>query len=137
MRGIGDRLSPPLVFAPLPAVLANPGVAVPTRDVFAALKAGPMASTERPQAERMDRGALEGFIAHEPNDLEPPAIGLQPLIATVLADLRAQAGCRLARMSGSGATCFGLFATEAAAAAAAAALQAAHPPWWVSATTLS
>lgn len=136
MRGIGEHLSAPLALAPMPAVLVNPGVAVPTRDVFIALNAGPVAGGPAQAAERLDAAALYAFIAQEPNDLEPPALALQPVIATVLADLRALRGCRLARMSGSGATCFGLFATEEAAAAAAAALHAAHPAWWVSVTTL-
>ena len=64
------------------------------------------------------------------------ALALQPVIGEVLADLRNGTGCRLARMSGSGATCFGLFDTAQAAATAAAALSKQHPVWWVRATTL-
>jgi len=70
------------------------------------------------------------------NDLEEPAIRLQPAIATVLAALRDTPGCALARMSGSGATCFGLFATSRAAATAAQRLRDRHPGWWVRATVL-
>ena len=105
MRGIGDLLSDPLDLPRLPAILVNPGVAVPTRDVFAALKpqtspqAGPSQSTTAPFDE----------IANGRNDLEAAAISLQPVIADVLAALGKLPGCRLARMSGSGATCFGLF----------------------------
>ncbi|MPZ40687.1 MAG: 4-(cytidine 5'-diphospho)-2-C-methyl-D-erythritol kinase, partial [Rhizobiales bacterium] len=75
-------------------------------------------------------------IATQPNDLEAPAVAIAPAIAEVLADLRALKGCRLARMSGSGATCFGLFGTAPAAAAAARMLRARHPDWWVRATKL-
>jgi 4-diphosphocytidyl-2-C-methyl-D-erythritol kinase len=81
---------------------------------------------------------LEGFVAYlsgHGNDLEPPAIEIQPVIARVLAGLRETKGCLLARMSGSGATCFGLFATPRTAAAAARSLSAAHPTWWVKATS--
>ena len=71
------------------------------------------------------------------NDLEGPAITLQPVIADLLDALRSTPACRLARMSGSGATCFALFDTTRAAAAAARALRGAHPTWWVRATTLN
>jgi 4-diphosphocytidyl-2-C-methyl-D-erythritol kinase len=71
------------------------------------------------------------------NDLESPAISLQPVIADVLAALRTLVGCQLSRMSGSGATCFGLFASMRAAQAAARTLRTHHPTWWVRATTLN
>jgi 4-diphosphocytidyl-2-C-methyl-D-erythritol kinase len=70
------------------------------------------------------------------NDLEAPAIALQPIIADVLADLRALPGCRVAHISGSGATCFGLFDSPRAAAMGARPLRMKHPEWWVRATTL-
>jgi 4-diphosphocytidyl-2-C-methyl-D-erythritol kinase len=76
------------------------------------------------------------YLAGERNDLEPAAIKLQPAIARVLAALRDEPGCALARMSGSGATCFGLFASSRAAAAAARRISAARPRWWVKATVL-
>jgi 4-diphosphocytidyl-2-C-methyl-D-erythritol kinase len=135
MRGIGDILSEPLVLAPLPAVLVNPGVAVPTREVFAALNL-------KPGAQSADTGppkttALLDEIAQGRNDLEQPAIELQPVIAKVLAVLRNLPACRLARMSGSGATCFGLFDSTHSAEAAARELHVGHPDWWVRATVLS
>ena len=139
MRGIGEVLSAPLALPRLPAVLVNPGVPVPTRDVFGKLA---LANGERRGARAADPGhvatadALLAYVTASTNDLEPPAIALQPVIAEVLAALRRQGGCRLARMSGSGATCFAVFASAAAAAAAAAALSAAQPRWWVCATTL-
>jgi 4-diphosphocytidyl-2-C-methyl-D-erythritol kinase len=70
------------------------------------------------------------------NDLEPAATRLAPVIAQVRAALTAQQACLISRMSGSGATCFGLFPDPLAAAAAARALKAAHPDWWVAAAPL-
>jgi 4-diphosphocytidyl-2-C-methyl-D-erythritol kinase len=70
------------------------------------------------------------------NDLEPAAISLLPLIADVKAAVGAQPGCRLAAMSGSGPTCFGIFDDDASAARAAAALTLAHPNWWIVPTCL-
>ncbi|MCC6890065.1 MAG: 4-(cytidine 5'-diphospho)-2-C-methyl-D-erythritol kinase [Hyphomicrobiales bacterium] len=143
MRGIGDILSAPLALPKLPAVLVNPRVAVPTKDVFAALPA-PLAP--RPQMEagmafdtlgqRLSGAALIARLTESRNDLEAPAIAIAPAIAHVLAELRTLSGCRLARMSGSGATCFGLFASAPEAVAAARALRARHPDWWVRATML-
>jgi 4-diphosphocytidyl-2-C-methyl-D-erythritol kinase len=142
MRGIGEILSEPLALPKLPAVLVNPRVAVPTKDVFAALRAQLEARGKAPSGidlearRRWKTGDLIETLAGEPNDLEAPAIAIAPAIAQVLADLRALRGCRLARMSGSGATCFGLFGTAPAAAAAARALRAKQPDWWIRATKL-
>ena len=72
---------------------------------------------------------LARFLETTRNDLEPPAMSLAPVIRKVLEAIAAQPGCLLARMSGSGATCFGLFTTDAAAREAAADL--ATPGWWV------
>ena len=135
MRGIGERLGPVPPLPPLDLVLVNPGVAVPTGAVFGAL----------PTAEGAPLGAMdwadgrrERFIAWlgaQRNDLEPPARALAPDIDAALAALSAAEGCLLARMSGSGATCFGLFDGRdgGAARAAARAISAAHPDWWVQA----
>jgi 4-diphosphocytidyl-2-C-methyl-D-erythritol kinase len=144
MRGVGDVLSAPLDLPRLFAVLVNPGVAVSTRDVFAALKlaSGPAsggASSPTPLVSEGWAGEPTAFVAalaKERNDLEAPAIELEPAIADVLAVLQALPDCRLARMSGSGATCFGLFPTNAAAAAAARTLRVGYPQWWVRATAL-
>lgn len=135
MRGIGDKLSPPIALTPMPALLVNPGVAVPTRDVFQKLSAG-TAIASALHVESLDAPRIEEFIGKVGNDLEKPAVALQPVIADVLREVGVLAGCRLARMSGSGATCFGLFATGALAANAANTLRHAHPSWWVVATTL-
>jgi 4-diphosphocytidyl-2-C-methyl-D-erythritol kinase len=138
MRGIGERLSGALATPELAAVLVNPGVAVPTRDVFAILdfKPGVAARAGRTKALPRDRARFVEYLAGESNDLEPAAIKLQPVIGRVLTALRGQAGCDLARMSGSGATCFGLFRSSRAAAAAARNLAKAQPRWWVKATSL-
>lgn len=132
MRGIGEILSAPVAMAPLPAVLVNPGVSVPTKDVFVKLAAPPMPARVPANEPPVSLDALTAAR----NDLEPPAIALQPVIAEVLAALRATAQCRLVRMSGSGATCFALYASGRAAAAAARILRETHPRWWVRATTL-
>jgi 4-diphosphocytidyl-2-C-methyl-D-erythritol kinase len=132
MRGIGDILSDPLDLPKLSAFLVNPGVAVPTRDVFAALNlpAGQVAPASESTTSFADQ------IANGRNDLEGPAIELQPVIADVLSVLRKLPGCRLARMSGSGATCFGLFDSMRASTAAARTLRVGYPAWWVRATSL-
>ena len=138
MRGIGDVLSEPLVLPALPALMINPGVPVPTRDVFARFGLKP--GERRGEASKIDPARLEdrdGLIAYlesQPNDLEAPAIALQPVIADVLAALARQGGCLLARMSGSGAPCFGLFETDALAQSAARALQSSNPAWWIAPT---
>jgi len=137
MRGIGDILSAPLDLPKLHAVLVNPGVAVPTKMVFAALNLDATPPTSNASAQWPSNPAdLVAVLAKDRNDLEAPAIELQPVIAALLAVLRNLPGCRLARMSGSGATCFGLFDTSVAAAAAARTLRVGYPDWWVEPTTL-
>jgi len=139
MRGIGEKLSPPLAMPKLAAVLVNPGVAVPTNDVFAMLGLKPGGGIKRLAKARAlpcDGAGLIELLAEERNDLEPAAIKLQPVIERVIAALRGAPGCRLARMSGSGATCFGLFTSARAAAAAARSISTAQPRWWVKATVL-
>jgi 4-diphosphocytidyl-2-C-methyl-D-erythritol kinase len=147
MRGIGEVLSPPWRLPDLPALLINPGVSVATKDVFAALRAPPVAQHQRSElpeegwaqggaAGTPARDALIAFVSRHGNDLEPAAMALHPAIAQALAALRALPGCRLARMSGSGASCFALFDSGRAAAAAARALRQAHPQWWIRPTVL-
>jgi 4-diphosphocytidyl-2-C-methyl-D-erythritol kinase len=137
MRGIGERLSAPFALPPLPAVLVNPGVALPTKAVFAGWQPSPAAAAPLDEAvlkKLTSAHELVRLVAEQTNDLEPPAIVLQPAVADVLAALRERPGCMLARMSGSGATCFGLFATNDKAKAAEKALFASQPTWWVKAT---
>ena len=137
MRGVGEILSAPIDLPLLPAVLVNPGVAVPTRDVFAALRLqrAPSPLEGEGWGGGCERADVFAKLATHRNDLEAPAIALQPVIADVLSELSAAPKCSLARMSGSGATCFGLFASARPAKAAAQALRARHPDWWVRATT--
>jgi len=139
MRGIGEVLSGPLALPGLPAVLVNPGVAVPTRDVFAMLKAPEVAGASSMPVDDVprERAALLTYLALHGNDLEPAAIALQPVIGDVLAELRALPGCRLARMSGSGATCFGLFDSLKAAMRESARLARVNPSWWLRSSVLA
>ncbi|MDQ4136314.1 MAG: 4-(cytidine 5'-diphospho)-2-C-methyl-D-erythritol kinase [Pseudomonadota bacterium] len=140
MRGLGEVLGPPLRLAPLFAVLANPRVPVETPRVFKALGLEP--GQDLPGAAHPDlpagAPARDVLLALQGgrNDLEPPACTVQPLVGEALAALERTPGCRLARMSGSGATCFALYDDCTAAAAAAKALRRARPDWWVKATSL-
>ena len=143
MWGIGQHVwRPPqgslLPAAGLPAVLANPRIAVATGAVFRALAAPAISSggaPARPEPLR-DVAAVYAYLDQRPNDLEAPAVTLAPQIACVLAALRGLPGARLARMSGSGATCFALFDDWPQAEAAAARLHADQPSWWIAATML-
>ncbi len=140
MRGIGEVLSAPLTLPKLPAVLVNPGVALPTKAVFARWKPATnseIASDLDAVANVSGRDQLLQFLDTQSNDLEAPAIALQPVIAEVLTVLRGLPGCRLARMSGSGATCLALFSGRAVARESAKVLRGKFPHWWVKATTLN
>jgi 4-diphosphocytidyl-2-C-methyl-D-erythritol kinase len=147
MRGIGDLLSAPLPLPQLHALLVNPGVTLPTKLVFAGWRSSATAASASASAAdsaanfailaKMDNEQqLFGWLTRETNDLEQPAIALAPVIVEVLATLRAAAGCRLARMSGSGATCLALFSSAVETAAAAKHLRAQFPHWWISETML-
>jgi 4-diphosphocytidyl-2-C-methyl-D-erythritol kinase len=130
LGGIGEILAeaPPLPAAWL--LLVNPGVALSTPAVFRARQGpfGPPAPLDRAPA---DAAALAAALAVRRNDLSEAAISLAPEIGDVLDALSGQPGCLLSRMSGSGATCWGLFAGAAACRAGAAALRQAHPRWWI------
>lgn len=136
MQGVGERLTP---VPPLPAawlVLVNPGVGVATPAVFRALASkinSPMPEAIPTFAAAAD---LAAFLSEHRNDLEAPALSIHPVIGTVRSRIAASPGCRIARMSGSGATCFGLFDTEAEARSARRQIQTDHPQWWVSAAPL-
>jgi 4-diphosphocytidyl-2-C-methyl-D-erythritol kinase len=135
MTGVGERLEPVAV-PTLWLVLANPGVRVATAAVFGGLRhhGGPP-MPPLPTFDGFD--ALVDYLAGQRNDLESPASAAVPPIAEVRAALAAQPGCRLARMSGSGATCFGLFAREGPARSAAAAIGRARPGWWLAAAPVA
>lgn len=130
MGGVGDVLEPAPALPALPLVLVNPGRSVSTPDVFRA-RQGSFGTAAPFETDAVDAMALAALLRERTNDLAAPAIGLVPEITDVLAALEAAEGCLLARMSGSGATCFGLFAAPAAAAAAAARIGRAHAEWWV------
>jgi 4-diphosphocytidyl-2-C-methyl-D-erythritol kinase len=137
MRGVGEVLDP--LPTPLPAasvVLVNPGIAVTTPRVFAALSRRDNPPLPRELPRLADLTELAAFLAMTRNDLAPAAEALAPVIAEVREALSAQPQCRFARMSGSGATCFGLFPDPLAAAAAARSLAARRPDWWVAAAPL-
>jgi 4-diphosphocytidyl-2-C-methyl-D-erythritol kinase len=130
MRGIGEKLSPPLPLPSLPAVLVNPGVPLATRDVFAKFKLVSAVAQARDDVPAAS-DALVDYLARQDNDLTQAAIACVPMIANVLDALRALPGVRLARMSGSGPTCFALCGSRAEADAAARGLKAAHKDWWI------
>jgi 4-diphosphocytidyl-2-C-methyl-D-erythritol kinase len=136
MEGRGERISR----APdLPAtwiVLVNPGVAMSTGDAFAALGDRHGVGMPKPRG-WSTRSAFIDFLKQQANDLEPAARFAAPAIRDVLDALANAEGALLARMSGSGATCFGLFGDADAAAAAAGRIGQAYPKWWVRATRLA
>ena len=140
MRGIGDELGPLLALPPLPALIVNPGVPLETRAVFERmhLPAGwrTNASAHPTLADGEPVDAVFKALRRGRNDLEDPACVLAPVVSDVLAVLGAAPGCRLARMSGSGATCFGLFADCRTAARARKAILRVHHAWWVKTTML-
>jgi 4-diphosphocytidyl-2-C-methyl-D-erythritol kinase len=116
-------------------VLVNPGIALPTASVYRGF-AGPFSPPARFSIPR-DPADFAGMLASRRNDLTGAATALVPEIGAVLDGLTATPNSLLARMSGSGATCFALFATVEEAAVAARRLQADHPAWWVAAAMLS
>jgi 4-diphosphocytidyl-2-C-methyl-D-erythritol kinase len=137
MRGIGEELVNVEFPHKVPILLINPGIPVSTPDVFQALK-----NKQNPELNALpEQGAsqadLIAYLAVQRNDLEAPAIEVAPEIEECLGALRAIEGARLVRMSGSGATCFGLFDTFEKAQAAAELVQNQHPNWWVMPSVLS
>ncbi len=135
VSGIGERVVAAPALPPAWLVLANPGVPLATAAVFAA-RQGSFSAPMRWREPIVDLRAWIARLVACRNDLEAPALALVPEIREVLATLRDTAGCMLARMSGSGATCFGLYAVEAAASAAARRIAATRPGWWVRAAPL-
>ena len=141
MAGIGEEIEIIQGFPALPAVLINPGVAVPTGPIFKALglprpsTAGP-GLTDLPRQSFTSVDDVVGWLGAQRNDLQAPAIGLAPEVGQVLEALELEETCRLARMSGSGATCFGVFGTETEAAACAQRLSRENPGWWAVSTVL-
>ena len=136
-EGRGEVLTPEPRLPPVHAVLVNPGVLSPTGAVYRAYDASPHVQADRPAApDAWSVEAVIDWLAMQRNDLQTPAIRLQPGIGMALDAVAAIPGMALARMSGSGATIFGLCRDEHSARAAAEALAAAHPDWWVAPCTL-
>ncbi len=132
LTGIGEGIEALEKFPPFWIVLVNPGIALSTPRVFAALD-GRFSGARDPSISYRSGGgeALISALLASVNDLEAPAISLVPQIAACIEELGRAPGCLLARMSGSGASCFGLFETAEDAAAAAGSIQTAEPAWWV------
>jgi 4-diphosphocytidyl-2-C-methyl-D-erythritol kinase len=145
MTGVGDTLTP-LSLPIMPCVMINPCVPVPTKDVFKALglRNGELLvgvtdvfrGIDWPEAGASVEDWVE-VLAASTNDLEAPAMRIQPVIGEVIAALNATNGAWLARMSGSGATCFAIYENTAEAGRAAEKIRRDHPGWWVHAGTLS
>lgn len=145
MTGVGDTLTP-LSLPTMPCVMINPCVPVPTKDVFKALglRNGELLvgatdvfrGTDWPEAGASVEDWVE-VLAASNNDLEAPAMRIQPVIGEVIAALNATNGAWLARMSGSGATCFAIYENTAEAGRAAEKIRRDHPGWWVHSGTLS
>lgn len=139
VRGIGEEVAPIAGLPEVPAVLVNPGVPLPTGEVFAALGAPPLynaAAVETPDR-FSETGSLLSYLSAHPNELEAPARRLVPIIDEALAALAGTPGCLLARLSGSGPTCYGVFGSRAEVMGAADALAADYPGWWVTPTRLA
>jgi len=133
MTGIGDSITPLPGLGILHAVLVNPGKEISTPKIFSELDKGRMLELPKPQV--MNGKLLERARAGN-NDLQPVSEKQTSIIIEVIDALNACENCEMARMSGSGATCFGLFSSETAPARAAKVIKADHPEWWVQATTL-
>lgn len=145
MTGVGEQLLP-LALPSMPCVMVNPRVPVATKDVFQALGlrngellVGATSVLDAP-AWPEDGASIADWVdvlETVANDLEAPAMRIEPVIGDVLEALRDSAGVKLARMSGSGATCFAIFGAPAETHAAAERIRRDHPGWWVHAGTLS
>jgi len=131
MRGVGEDLTRVPDLPPLHVVLVNPRVSVSTPAVFAALptKDNPAMPAQIPQF--TGPAHFVQWLSTQRNDLQATAQAMAPEIGTVLAALGDMPACQLARMSGSGATCFGIFADQAQARTAAKDLQDQHTDWWI------
>lgn len=145
MTGVGEQLLP-LALPSMPCVMVNPRVPVATKDVFRelGLRNGELlvGATDVLEAAAWpdEGGSISDWVEvldTVANDLEAPAMRIEPVIGKVLGALRVSAGVKLARMSGSGATCFAIYGTSEEAHAAAEKIRRDHPGWWVHAGTLS
>ena len=136
VSGIGEQIEPIETLPKVQAVLVNPRVQVPTPSVFNAMETRDNPAMPEKLPRFSDAGDFIDWLTFQRNDLEEAAQRLEPSISAVKLALARDPACRLARMSGSGATCFGLYETQKAARAAAEGLRQRHPTWWVSETEL-
>jgi 4-diphosphocytidyl-2-C-methyl-D-erythritol kinase len=141
MCGLGERVTPVSGLTPLPALLVNPRIKLPTASVFKTLNAKPLQPEAAGAAPSFpgwnDPVEAAAWLKEGRNDLEAPAIALEPAVESVLDTLRRLDGCLLSRLSGSGPTCFGIFASRDSAREAAREIERSYPNWWVQATSLS
>ena len=133
MRGIGENIVTLAPVPPVGVVIVNPGIAVSTAAVFTQ-RAGEFSAEADDCGPWSDAAAMVESLRQYRNDLAEAAIAIAPAIGDVLTALETDPACLLARLSGSGATCFGLFPDDEAAARAAREIAAARPGWWVRAT---
>ena len=129
MQGIGEQLTEVKPAPDMHLVMVNPRVEVPTPVVFKALDYKENPAMDWP----MEAEGWVSWVANQRNDLEAPAVSAEPVIADVLDMLRGRPGCRLARMSGSGATCFAIMDDAQTQKNAVAHIKTAHPEWWAAA----
>jgi len=135
VSGIGEKIQPAPSLPLFSLLLVNPGVAVPTPKVFEAFH-GKFSPPAVFSDEPADVDALGALLSERRNDLSDAALGIAPVIGEVLQAISGQPGCLLSRMSGSGATCFGLFGDAGEAEEGRHAIHLAHPDWWCDAMML-
>lgn len=139
MRGIGEQLTPIDGFCEAAVLLVNPGIPVATGAVFAELGASTLGEPVRAKSDNPSFATVErlaAFVSETGNDLETPARAIAPVIGKVISRLAGTSGCLASGLSGSGATCFGLFASPDEAQSARQDISAAQPDWWVKAAAL-
>jgi 4-diphosphocytidyl-2-C-methyl-D-erythritol kinase len=136
MGGIGEEITPVAPLPPAHLLLVNPGIATPTPAVFRA-RQGDFSTPGRWTEAPKDAAALAAALQEHCNDLTEAAIRVTPQIEDVLAAIAGTESCLLARLSGSGATCFGIYAGATEAEAARRAILAAHPSWWAVAAPIA
>lgn len=137
MQGIGERVTPLDHLPTLDAVLVNPMVAVPTGPVFKILETPDNPPMPDVIPENLDASRFARWLSDMRNDLQAPAIAVEPTITTALDAIETTPDCLLTRMSGSGATCFGLYPDGETAKEAALRLSSDYPDWWVLPTRLN
>lgn len=134
--GVGEDIQSAGTLPQMHILLVNPLVETPTPAVFKARHGAFSASARWRQAPQTPRD-LADYLKGRRNDLTDPAIIVAPIVADVLQAITDTPGCLLSRLSGSGATCFGLYESAAAAKAALIAVKARHPSWWSAAAAIA